>query len=319
MKDYYDILGVPRDASQDDIKRAYRILAGQYHPDKENGSEKRFKEINEAYRVLSGDKSKAEYDTRYDAGFTKHEESTPNPPKSAPTQKPATKAKRTWASVLTSIAIIVVVRLVVAGLSAPTSTTTAPSATPPINTSLEVPSYAQASTNADDTQSSSSSLPPSGTISPDANTGNKCVTESGVQICDLSYQSSDEAGDTRTVTIPGNEIICHDITTGLNSDTQSETSTISTDPSFCASDLGAVYIDPTVTVAKYYGDIANVASGNYTVPSTYTQCLWTYTGGSAAVPYIQAGGSTGPDSSYDDVHAFCQSGTNEVDIFTTSS
>lgn len=61
-KDYYHILGVPRDSSKEEIKRAYFILANQYHPDKENGSEKRFKEINEAYRVLSYADSRAKHD-----------------------------------------------------------------------------------------------------------------------------------------------------------------------------------------------------------------------------------------------------------------
>lgn len=61
-KDYYHILGVPRDSSKEEIKRAYFILANQYHPDKPNGSEKRFKEINEAYRILSYADSRAKHD-----------------------------------------------------------------------------------------------------------------------------------------------------------------------------------------------------------------------------------------------------------------
>lgn len=64
-KDYYDILGIPLNASKEDIKRAYRILAHQYHPDMKGGNEKRFKEINEAYRILSGDDTRAEYDRSY--------------------------------------------------------------------------------------------------------------------------------------------------------------------------------------------------------------------------------------------------------------
>lgn len=62
MKDYYEILGVKSDAKRDEIKRAYHILASQFHPDKNNGNDKRFKEINEAYRVLSLDSSRSEYD-----------------------------------------------------------------------------------------------------------------------------------------------------------------------------------------------------------------------------------------------------------------
>ncbi len=63
-KDYYAILGVPRTASADDIKKAYRRLARKYHPDvsKEKNAEERFKEINEAYQTLSEPEKRAAYD-----------------------------------------------------------------------------------------------------------------------------------------------------------------------------------------------------------------------------------------------------------------
>lgn len=64
-KDYYEILGVGRDASQEEIKRAYRKLVRQYHPDANPGNkeaEERFKLINEAYEVLSDPQKKAQYD-----------------------------------------------------------------------------------------------------------------------------------------------------------------------------------------------------------------------------------------------------------------
>lgn len=60
-KDYYQILGLSRNASDDDIKKAYRRLAHQYHPDK-GGDPAKFKEINEAYQVLSDKDKKAQYD-----------------------------------------------------------------------------------------------------------------------------------------------------------------------------------------------------------------------------------------------------------------
>lgn len=60
-KDHYTTLGVPRNATKDDIKKAYRRLAHQYHPDK-GGDEARFKEVNEAYQVLSDDQKRAQYD-----------------------------------------------------------------------------------------------------------------------------------------------------------------------------------------------------------------------------------------------------------------
>ncbi|HVM77224.1 MAG TPA: molecular chaperone DnaJ [Candidatus Paceibacterota bacterium] len=62
MKDYYQILGVAKNASEEDIKKAYRKLAHQYHPDKAGGDEKKFKEINEAYQVLSDKSKRAQYD-----------------------------------------------------------------------------------------------------------------------------------------------------------------------------------------------------------------------------------------------------------------
>lgn len=60
-KDYYDILGVPRAASADDIKKAFRKQARKHHPDA-GGSEERFKEINEAYEILSDDEKRKQYD-----------------------------------------------------------------------------------------------------------------------------------------------------------------------------------------------------------------------------------------------------------------
>jgi molecular chaperone DnaJ len=61
-KDYYTILNVPRTASEDEIKKAYRKMAHQYHPDKQGGNEEKFKEVNEAYQVLSDPKKRSSYD-----------------------------------------------------------------------------------------------------------------------------------------------------------------------------------------------------------------------------------------------------------------
>ncbi|MCL5421683.1 MAG: molecular chaperone DnaJ [Nitrospirae bacterium] len=65
VNDYYEILGVPKGASQDDIKKSYRKLARKYHPDLNPGdkaAEQKFKEINEAYTVLGDPKKRGEYD-----------------------------------------------------------------------------------------------------------------------------------------------------------------------------------------------------------------------------------------------------------------
>jgi len=61
-KDYYKILGVEKSATQDDIKRAFRKLAHQYHPDKQGGDEAKFKELNEAYQVLGNEEKRKQFD-----------------------------------------------------------------------------------------------------------------------------------------------------------------------------------------------------------------------------------------------------------------
>src|SRR3954466_12342175 len=63
-RDYYEVLGVSRSASADDLKRSYRKLAREFHPDinRHDGAEERFKEVNEAYEVLSDADRRAAYD-----------------------------------------------------------------------------------------------------------------------------------------------------------------------------------------------------------------------------------------------------------------
>ncbi|NJL99088.1 MAG: molecular chaperone DnaJ [Synechococcaceae cyanobacterium SM2_3_2] len=70
-RDYYEILGVSRDTSKEEIKRAYRRLARKYHPDvnKDPGAEDTFKEINRAYEVLSDSETKSRYDRFGEAGL----------------------------------------------------------------------------------------------------------------------------------------------------------------------------------------------------------------------------------------------------------
>jgi curved DNA-binding protein len=80
FKDYYDVMGVARDATADDIKRAYRRLARKYHPDvsKEPDAEERFKELGEAYEVLKDPEKRAAYD-RLGSAWQEGEEFRPPP------------------------------------------------------------------------------------------------------------------------------------------------------------------------------------------------------------------------------------------------
>ncbi len=67
-KDYYKILEVDKSASKEELKKAFRKKAHEYHPDKKTGNEAKFKEVNEAYQVLSDDQKRAQYDRFGSAG-----------------------------------------------------------------------------------------------------------------------------------------------------------------------------------------------------------------------------------------------------------
>ena len=63
MDDYYKILGINKNASKEEVKKAYRELAHKYHPDKQNGDEEKFKKVNEAYQILGNEEKRRQYDS----------------------------------------------------------------------------------------------------------------------------------------------------------------------------------------------------------------------------------------------------------------
>jgi hypothetical protein len=149
----------------------------------------------------------------------------------------------------------------------------------------------------------------------------KCVNEGGVKICDLSFNviTTHPAG-TRTVKMDGNKIGCVDASTGGKTSADSNQIIADAGNTFCATDGGDIYIDPTLEVSKYFGMITKTDSyANYTLPTTYSTCIWTYNGGSGNIPYLDITGSDGPDTSYFNIKAFCKNGSNRVDIYSYTS
>src|SRR5580700_7123063 len=78
-RDYYEVLGVNKGASADEIKKAFRQKAVQYHPDKAGGDEARFKEVNEAYEILKEPSKRQRYDQFGHAGVGSSAASDGNP------------------------------------------------------------------------------------------------------------------------------------------------------------------------------------------------------------------------------------------------
>ena len=99
---------------------------------------------------------------------------------------------------------------------------------------------------------------------------------------------------------------------------QGDTVQVDSGNTYCAADIGAVYIDPTIKVAKYFNKIMTNRSGNYFVPNTYGTCIWTSAGGSGYVPDIAVSNNIGPMDSQYSVRAFCKNGNNQVDIYSLS-
>ena len=144
----------------------------------------------------------------------------------------------------------------------------------------------------------------------------KCVTESGIKICDLSYNVISTENNTRTVKLDGNEVNCLNVVYNQKQNIRLDTITIGKEGTFCASDFGTVYIDPSLLVSKYFNQITkSQGSNNYLLPKIYDSCIWTYADGNARVPYISFGNNSFTTTGYD-IKAFCQNGSNQVDIYS---
>ena len=295
-RDYYEILGIPRNASKEDIKRAYHILAHQYHPDKNNGNEKRFKEINEAYRVLSGDTSKAEYDRAYDNNDFSNYETTPE--SDAPKTTTNKKAIHQVVYVVSFILAFILVRGLITSFSTKDSS---------VNT--QTTNYQNTATTDTNTTSDSSG----GSASPNE----KCVTEDkDMKICDLSFSNSFYSSDYRNIFVEGNTVACVNMQTGEVSQGDAGRLRATTATAFCATDWGYVYIDPTLQVSKHYGAITREDYGKpYKIPQTYDTCIWTYNDGNGVIPYLEVLSNVGPRTGYN-TRAFCANGNNQVDIYS---
>lgn len=370
MKDYYDVLGVPANISKEELKRAFRILAQQYHPDKMGGSEERFKAITEAYRILSGDESRARYDREYreykneTSDATQTEESVKTSTPQTPTETAVgKKTPFSFYSILLTCAILVfLVSLgnedaVVDNKIVPTISTDEP---PEITTETyqpqaisetdfpmneptlqaswyydrDVPRYRHCFVNGsctaeqwalavygDTTDPRGTELKRQADISNaeyKSQFPNKCVEENGVGICDLSSSVLQTYGDgKRSIKIEGNAINCVNAITGEQDQTQGNSTQVGPGNTYCVSDFGTVYIDPTVQVIKAFGQISDLTnSPNYSIPNEHKACIWTYYDGNGAFPYMMVSGSIGPSSGYS-VRAFCSDFDNYVYIYST--
>lgn len=121
MADYYQILEIPDTASHSEIKAAFKRLAVKYHPDKNQGDpdmEERFKEINEAYQILSNPYSKSRYDLSRTSGYTEIQYETPAPRRYPPRRPPEPEIdwKENWMATLYALGFTALIALILTSL-----------------------------------------------------------------------------------------------------------------------------------------------------------------------------------------------------------
>jgi len=299
MKDYYRILIVDKEASAEEIKRSYRILAQQYHPDRNSGNEERFREIIEAYRLLSDEKSRKEYDQKYTTG-TNYTQPKENTQQSASQSSKSGKATHFLTPLTGTIIGLSVIAILVLFNSVDEKNLTP----------IQETSFLPTTTVATEIQLV--------TILPPTNTNEKCVTEdSDLKICDLSHSSTlNTMVNMRDVSLDGNYAACINLETGELTSNISSRIRAHPETSICATDFGSVYIDPSIEVYKYYQSITR---DNYNSPHktnrSYDACIWTYNDGNGNIPYIEVLSSVGPRYGYN-MKAFCINSSSQVDLYT---
>lgn len=150
------------------------------------------------------------------------------------------------------------------------------------------------------------------------NLNEKCVTEdTDLKICDLKFSSNNNTNGYRDLFVEGNEVACVDMSNGEVTKNGTDSLQASSNASFCATDFGFVYIDPTLQVTKHYGSIIQKDySSPYVIPNFYDTCLWAYEDGNGSIPYLEVLGNIGNRSGFN-VAAFCKNGKNQVDIYTS--
>jgi hypothetical protein len=138
-------------------------------------------------------------------------------------------------------------------------------------------------------------------------------------ICDLTYSVIKTYNDgDRLVKLEGNAINCANVVTGEQSQSQVDGERVRAKNTFCVSDLGVIYIDPTIEVSNHFGEMRDLIDGsNYTILNDHKLCIWTYYDGNGAIPYMFISGRLGPASGYS-VGAYCTDFDNRVHIYTTA-
>ena len=157
-------------------------------------------------------------------------------------------------------------------------------------------------------------------VAPVKNINEKCVDESYIKICDLKYSSRDiSTTEYRDVLAEGNNATCVDMSNGTTINNVASRIRAKDSQSFCVSDFGYIYIDPTIRVNKFYGKIyGDNLEGPFKVPKQYDTCVWTYTGGTGLVSYIETLSNIGPRDIFNiaSLAAFCRNDNSQIDIYT---